>query len=387
LFKILHTADSHFQQNRLDECVANANFIREYALEHEPDIIIHAGDLFHKNTTINSPEYLAAVDFIKGLSYMAPVIIIRGNHDPDGCLSVLDKMEDVFTFDEMTTFKYNDIVHVEYPYIIEFGLIPYQKTTSLSGDTVEKARVSTTKDIKKFITKFAKTPKENDDRDHLKIIVAHISVAGAELANSERILGNEVMVSPQDLLKENINAVMLGHIHRNDQDILEGTPVAYSGSHYRTRFDETMEPGFCFWSFDMEDYKWIGAKKEFVNTPARDMVKWELTTEETMEYMSTGEFPFELLPNADMKVVFSVPEGMSSNLDRDKFKEGFEFEKYNSTIKVSTIVEPKASVRSADIAKMKTKTDIFTEWAGVSKVKLTKTVKEKFNELVEQFDD
>ena len=383
MFKILHTADSHFQANRLDECVANANFITEYALEHEPDVIIHAGDLFHKNTTINSSEYLAAVDFIKNLSYIAPVIIIRGNHDPDGCLAVLDKIENIFTFDDMATFKYNDITRVEYPYIIEFGLIPYQKTTSLSGDTVERANVSSAKKLKKFISDFAK----NKDDGGLKLIVAHISVAGAELANSERILGNEVMLSPNDLLRENINGALLGHIHRNDQDILQGTPVAYSGSHYRTRFDEEMEPGFCFWSFDMKDSKWSLAKKEFIKTPARDMVKWELTTEETKEYMATGEFPFELLPNADMKVVFSVPEGMSSKLDKEKFKEGFDFEKYNSTVKISTIVEPRASVRSENIAKMKTKTDIFTEWAGVSKIKLTKTVKEKFNELVEQFDD
>lgn len=381
MFKILHTADSHFQQNRLDECVANAGFISEYAIEHEPDLIIHAGDLFHKNTVINSKEYLAAIDFITNMSYIAPVIIIRGNHDPEGCLGVLGKMENVFTFDDLSILEYNDIV--EYPYSIELCLIPYQKTTSLSGDTVNKAHVSIAKELKKYISKFAK----NKIDSQLKLVVAHVSIAGAELANSERMLGNEVMLSPNDFLKDGVHGVMLGHIHRNDQDILDGAPMAYSGSHYRTRFDEIMEPGFCFWSFDMEDGEWFLADKKFVRTPARDMVKWELTTEETKEYMSTGEFPFELLPNTDMKVIFSVPEGMVSKLDKEKFKEVLDLKKHNSTVKVSTIVEPTGSVRSVNIAKMKTKTDIFQEWADVSKIKMTKTVKEKFSELIEQFDD
>jgi len=379
VFKILHTADSHFQQNRLDECVSNADFIVEYALEHNPDVIVHAGDLFHKNTQINSKEYLAAIDFISNLSYIAPVIIIRGNHDPEDSLKVFNKMHGVYSFGDLDTVTYNEMRDVEYPAVVEFGLIPYQKTTSMEGDTVGDAHLNSSKDLKKFISNFAK--KKSD----LKIIVAHISVAGAELANSERILGNEVMLSPDDFTIEGINAAMLGHIHRNDQDILKGKPVAYSGAHYRTRFDEEMQPGFCFWTFDGEKFETVN--REFIKTPARDMVKFELSIEETREYMSSGKFPFELLPNADMKVIFSVPEGMASKLDKEKFKKDMDLKLSNSTIKVSTIVEPKSSVRSEKIAKMQTKSEIFEEWANVSKVKLTKSIKEKFNELVESFDD
>ena len=119
MFNILHTADSHFQSNRLDECVFNASYIVDYANKNNPDLIVHSGDLFHKNTMINSREYLSAVDFIADLSSVAPVILVRGNHDPDGSFNVFKKMPDIYAYDDFGTIEYADMDGVEYPYGIQ----------------------------------------------------------------------------------------------------------------------------------------------------------------------------------------------------------------------------------------------------------------------------
>jgi len=376
VFKILHTADSHFQSNRLDECVFNASYIVDYANKNNPDLIVHSGDLFHKNTMINSREYLSAVDFIADLSSVAPVILVRGNHDPDGSFNVFKKMPDIYAYDDFGTIEYADMDGVEYPYGIQINIVPYQRTTA-SESTVSKAHVAVAERMKQFLSTAI-----NKDRT-LRIVVAHVSVVGAMLANSERVLGNEVMLGINDF--DGFDGALLGHIHKSDQDIFKGKPVAYSGSHYRTRFDEIMEPGFRFWTFDVDkSNKWYLLENKFVPTPARDMVQFDLDIEETKEYIGTGKFPYEINPNTDVKVVFSVPEGMGSKLKKDAFYGDIDLKKINSTVKTVTIIEPKTGVRSAKIAKLKTKTEIFQEWADVSKIKMTKTVKDKLGELIER---
>ena len=178
MFKILHTADSHFKRDRLDECIFNSMYIVDYATQTTPDLIVHAGDLLDRNTVVNSEEYLAAVDFIEDLSAIAPVLLVRGNHDPEGSFKVFNKFPNVYAFEKLDIFSFNQIDNIEYPYPVKVAVIPYQKTTSVSGETVSKAHVSVADQLKEHLINFDKEKNEKG----LKLVVAHVSVSGAELA-------------------------------------------------------------------------------------------------------------------------------------------------------------------------------------------------------------
>jgi len=379
MFKVLHTADSHFSSKRLDECVYNANHICEMAEKYQPNLIVHSGDLFHKNTLINSREYLAAVEFITSLSFQAPVLIIRGNHDPEDSFYPFKFMSGVTVVDKIDTVEYDRMDEApEYPFPVKIFCLPYQKLLSTKGETVDEAKLEQANYLRSQINEF--TAREHGNA--LLLCVGHISIAGVELANSERILGGEVMLNKEDFV--GFHGSLLGHIHKSEQDILEGTSVAYSGSHYRTRFDEVAKPGFRIWEFELKNDKWKLNNNKLLLTPARDMIQFDLDIEETKAYITSGKFPYEFEENADYKVIFRVPEGLAHKLNKDNL---IEEDLVNYSLKVSTIVEPKSEVKSKKIANLKTKEEIFEEWAEVSKIKIHESLKEKFGEIVEECGD
>ncbi len=82
MYKIAHLGDTH---------IRNLKFHREYRLifkdlykelkKHNPDYIVHCGDIAHTKTQL-SPEYFQlASEFLSELSKIAPLVVILGNHD------------------------------------------------------------------------------------------------------------------------------------------------------------------------------------------------------------------------------------------------------------------------------------------------------------------
>lgn len=360
--KIVHIADSHFQKKRLDECVRCFNYIIGYVSELKPDYIFHAGDLFEKNVLINSPEYHAAIEAMISLANIAPVFMVRGNHDPVGALEIFQELDTEFGI------YYSDRIE-DVPFD-DFNLliIPYQIPSTLgSGDSIGEIHVTGAESIRSRIIEFAS---KKDDKP--KFILTHISVRDSRFANSERIQEGEIMLSVGDLDILELNGVFLGHIHNSQQDIFDNTRIRYAGAHYRTRFDEVMEPGFYVWEFK-EGQPII----KFVNTPARDMIQINLSEEETKKLIA-GE-SLDIPENADVKLVLEVPQGMNKIIDTSKIaKLSPENTELNIAIKVNPVVE----VRSEKMAKCANDTEKLEEWGRVSEVVISSNIKKKFDEIL-----
>ncbi len=368
--KIIHVADSHFKADRLEENVRCFTYIIDQARKIKPDLIVHAGDLFDKNTLMNSSEYRAAVDCMDLLASIAPVIMVRGNHDPVDSMSIFDKINSthpIICSEEISVRKVNDI---------NFLLIPYINPSLIgSGDKIGDIHITGASSIKEHIEKFADEMPTNK----INIIVAHISVYGAEFANSEKIQEGEVLLGVDDFNHPNISGAMLGHIHKSTQSIFEGTRVRYSGAHYRTRFGELSEPGFFVWDFkDIHNPK-IG----FMPVPARDMHRIEFDEDETRKIIRTGKIPIPVPSDSDVKFVFNVPEGMSSLLKVGSFYSDFP---ESSTVKIEPRVIPKQVIRSENMGKAITDMDKFREWCLVTEIKPGKSLLGKYNEIVNQGD-
>jgi DNA repair exonuclease SbcCD nuclease subunit len=340
----------------------------EYAKEHKPDLIIHAGDLFEKNILINSPEFRSAVDCMIALANVAPVFMCRGNHDPDKSLEIFQKLKTKHTI------RYSDKVEILPEKKARILSIPYIKPSLIgSGERIGDINISGAESLRNYIDDFIESDK---DPNTFNFVVGHFTVIGAELANSERILEGEIMLSVEDLDKDALDGVFLGHIHKADQDMFEGTNIRYSGAHYRTRFDEMGEPGFRFWKFDDKGNVDI----KFVETPARDMMQFEFDEDETKKIIKSGKLPVDILEDSDVKVVFNVPEGMRSSLDLDKLKE---LCPDSSTLKTAIRTIPKVSVRSAEMSKAKSDIEKLEEWARVTGTKITDGIRKKMNIILE----
>lgn len=358
--KILHVADSHFQKKRLDECERCFDYIVEYAEKEKPDWIFHAGDLFEKNVLINSPEYLSAIESMMSLADIAPVIMVRGNHDPFYALNVFEKLDTKFPI------TYYDTMAIQKNSDFNLLLIPYMNPSAIAReDSIGDIHKSGADLIKSRINEFEK--EHNPDKPAL--VLAHISILDSRFANSERIQEGEVMLSVDDLNLDWIDGVMLGHIHNSQQDIFEKTRIRYAGAHYRTRFDEILEPGFFMWTFDGK----IGI--DFVETPARDMIQIKLDEAQTKKLIA-GE-KLDVPPDSDVKIILEVPQGMTKMIDINNLNY-----ETNSNVEVALRVNPITEVRSREIGKAVTDAGKLEEWAKVSDVEITSSIKKKLDEII-----
>lgn len=359
--KIAHVADSHFQKKRLDECVRCFDYIINYLKEEKPDYIFHAGDLFEKNVFINSPEYYAAVAAMTALANIAPVFMVRGNHDPVRALEIFEKIRALFPI------NYCDKIDIVGTDNFELLTIPYQIPSTVgSGDSIGEIHITGADSIRSNIQNFAKS-----NIDLPLFILAHISILDSRFANSERIQEGEIMLSVDDLNISELSGVFLGHIHNSQQDIFKDTRIRYAGAHYRTRFDEVTEPGFYMWEF-----KNGKPDIEFVNIPARSMIQINLSESETKELIAKNKFDF---PEGDVKIVLEVPQGMNKIVDKERImKLVSEGTNLDIAIKVNPVVE----VRSEKMAKCTNDKEKLIEWGRVSEVNITSNIKKKFDEII-----
>lgn len=367
MIKALHTADNHLQKKRIDEAVRNFRFIVDRA--KDVDVVFIAGDLFDRNTTINSREYNEAVGIIHDLSNIAPVYIVRGNHDPENSLDVFSKIGN-----ENNIHVYNDVfmgdIEDRNGNKLFLLALPYLNPGSFgSQETIKDVYNTATDYINSRIAEFIayKT-------SYPKVIMAHLSVFGAELANSEQILSGEVMLSVDVLNHPDIDAVMLGHIHRNKQSIFNGTRIRYAGAHYRTRFDELATPGFCMWEIEKGN-----TRVATENTPARDMCKIVLNEEQTNSYIATGKLPFDIPADSDVSIVAEVSEGFSHLIDKSK-TDALNGQN-GSDVKFSTRVVPKVDSNVVEIHTKSTLAEKFIAWGNANNFPVPDTMVIKLNNI------
>ena len=381
--KILHLADSHFQAKRLDECLKNFKFIIDYGKENKPDLIFHAGDLFDKNTLINSSDFRAAIWSIEQLANIAPIIIVRGNHDPKNALDILGKIKaknPIKVFEEIDTFiiQSDFLLSTKLSCDINLLLIPYIPPSIIgSGETIGSIHITGADSLRKKIKEFINSCKS----EKLNFIISHISVLDAELANSEKIQEGEILLNIKDLDLKEINGVFLGHIHKNNQQIFNETRIRYAGSHYRITYAERGQPGFYWWEFkqDYESQQWDEPEIKFISTPARNMYVFEIDEKETRKFIKTGKLSFDIPENSDIKIVFEVPEGMSTMIDNNSIKSP-----NDSKIDICKRVKPKNIVRSESISKILSESDRVVEWGRLTGNKITESIKKKVDKIVNE---
>lgn len=325
--RVLHFADSHFSSKRLDECVRNFEYMVDYAIKNDVELAVCAGDLFDKNTMINSKEYLEAVRLISKLSEYMPVYIVRGNHDPEGALDVFKELQgskyNIFVFDEID----NDLMISKNNWMLDTLFLPYInpfKFAVNSGSIKEiydDASMYYRSKIKEFVNKESVYP---------KVVVGHFTVQGVIFGNSEKIISNEVMLNIDDF--KGVDAVMLGHIHNNHQDLFDGKNICYSNSHYRINFGEKGDPGFVIWYIADKDH----IKYEFIETPAREMYELYMSNEDVREFIENGIFDLDIIENSDIKLHIEIEDVLSNLFDKQALLAKFP-DNCNVTISLKTI--------------------------------------------------
>lgn len=231
--KIAHISDSHFdERDRLEETLdLHLDFCQQID-DRNVDLVIHTGDLYERKSTPAEREAVAS--FLIRAAGLAPVLIIRGNHDQPGDIDYLSRLRgdnQIWTAEEFKMGYMGPIFVVCMPWIDRSRWNTNDVSTVLSA---------------------ARSHCHNHKEPSL--LAAHVQVGGATISNGQTLIGSTHEIPAADLLDVGADYIALGHIHKHQTWTSdEQVRMAYAGSPRRCNFGEPEDKGWVL--VEIEDGK------------------------------------------------------------------------------------------------------------------------------------
>ncbi|MBI3763796.1 MAG: exonuclease SbcCD subunit D, partial [Chloroflexi bacterium] len=305
--RLLHFADLHIgmeNYGRLDPDTGTSSRVRDfldrldevidYALDHDVDLVVFAGDAF-KTRDPDPTQQREFARRIKRLADVAPTLLLVGNHDLPGMAAKATSV-DIFRALDVA----NVIVgHKPECRVVEtkrgpvcLAWMPYPMRNRLlaqdehRGKSVEELDLA----LRDTVTNIVRSLAAEADRQAMpRVLAGHFSVSEAKFGSERSVmLGRDVAILKSEIASPVWDYVALGHIHKY-QNLSEAdggpggsgageltpTPphprspaIVYSGSLERIDFGEEREPkGFCWVELERGNTRY-----QFVEVHARRFI-------------------------------------------------------------------------------------------------------------------
>lgn len=284
--KIAHISDSHFDERRRLEDTLSAHMcaVKQMA-EAGVDLILHTGDLAERKTS--PKERLAICEFLQAACEVAPVVIIKGNHDAQ---------LDLLIWHELSEGRAWPITVLEQPVGHagpESAVLPTpcQQLALLALPWMDKSHYQARLDVavdaasakdaaqqaaELLLMGLQATTAEAKAKGMEVILAGHLNVLGASVASGQVPQGTTVDLTPQQLQAVGADYVALGHIHKAQA----WAGVTYAGSPVRQDFGEPEEKGWVLVEILAD-----ATVCSFKEIPGPEMVKEELDLTEEHEHL------------------------------------------------------------------------------------------------------
>ena len=265
--RVLHFADIHIGMEnfgRIDpatgvnqrvlDFIIRLEEIVNYALEHEADLVIFAGDAFKTRDPNTTYQREFARQIMRLSRANVPTVLLVGNHD----MPLMDKRAssvDIFaTLDVPNIYvgRKEQLLKIETKRgLVQVGTAPWPQRSRLMaldehrGLNIEQLDQALEQQVTAELQRLA----SDVDMAYPALLTGHFSVSGATFG-SERLvmIGRDSIIKLSELTQSAWDYVALGHIHKH-QDVNTGNypAVVYSGSLERIDFGEEQEDkGFCW---------------------------------------------------------------------------------------------------------------------------------------------
>lgn len=275
MLRFIHIADIHADKDPIKQAKLQASFdeLLDYcnsSIRKVGDVqaVIISGDVWESRQSFDSRSGVTMVhDFLRKLSKLVNFIfIVKGNnaHDEPGSIQLLHKLEpNIYAYEkpavlavlkDYTTSSAEGVmdllredmfaahggsVYVEYI----FSLVPYPTKGMITG--VDSIDNNNAEFLQAFENVFELIGDITKPFNCPKILGFHGNIVGSRLSSGQSLLGQDIIVSPQTLMKAGCDYYALGHIHmRQFFDDKTLCPMGYSGSLYNKNWGETDPKSF-----------------------------------------------------------------------------------------------------------------------------------------------
>jgi DNA repair exonuclease SbcCD nuclease subunit len=196
------------------------------------------------------------------------------------------------------------------------------------------------------------------------IFVGHCNVSGALLSSGQTLLGQDIMISKNDLLLARADYYALGHIHKAQGF---GKNMWYSGSTYHCNFGEVEAKGFNLVTFDDNTV----VKSEQVTVDVIQIPSRPLSLHDC-EYKNDPVLRDKIVDvdgactycdwiDAELRIRVHLTKEQSALVTDDEVKAAYP----NAfSYQIERIIIPEERIRSSEIVKAKTLPEKVLEWGN-----------------------
>lgn len=244
-------ADSHFsERSRFEECVRVHDFIADEIRAREVDLVVHTGDVYDAKST--PEERRAVARWVARCADVAPVLIVRGNHDAVGDLPLLERLRtrhQVIVEERAGTHTF-DTPHGR----IVVGALAWPQTARIAHElghvSLEASGLAAGEALRAVVRGIGARMAECSE-GVVRLFATHAMVRGSMTSTGQPLVGCDLEVSLDDLALANAHAIALGHIHKPQSWVVpDDCHTIYPGSPRRTSFGEVEAKGFVVLDFD-----------------------------------------------------------------------------------------------------------------------------------------
>jgi len=335
--RVVHFADLHVgmeNYGRLDPATGTSSRTRDfldrldevvdYALDHQADLAIFAGDAFKTR----DPEPTQQREFarrIKRIADKVPTLLVVGNHDLPGTVSKATSLDIYHVLDipnVIVGYKPDSQLVQTAHGPVYLAWMPYPSRNRLLVDEEHKGKSlpELEQALRDVVTEYLRDFSEQAAQQEApRIFAGHFTVSGAAFGSERTVmLGSDVAVLKSAAADPAWDYVALGHIHKH-QNLTQGEsgapPVVYAGSLERIDFGEENEPkGFCFAEISRGATEW-----RFVPVRARPFhtIRVDVQTEAqpTPAVLAAIALRAADLPDAVVRIVVSLTSQQTALLD------------------------------------------------------------------------
>lgn len=253
-------SDSHFDHaSRFEECVRLHDWIAADLERRHPDLICHAGDVFERKST--PEERLAVARWLRRLADIAPVLIVRGNHDVLGDLPIFARLRGrhpVHVEEAASVHVLNGIAVAALAWPRKSEILARLPATS-----VEASEQTAAEALRAVLRGLGDQLAQHEGP---RLLLAHAMVRASRTSTGQPLVGADFEVGLEDLALVRADAYLLGHIHLGQDWLIthrlspsascdggtnaDGAPVIYPGSPRRTAYGEIESKGYVFLGVD-----------------------------------------------------------------------------------------------------------------------------------------
>jgi len=333
--KIISTSDWHLCGGMDEDISKSLVQIEDKATQVMPNLIVIAGDIYHRASDPGGRN--PAAEHIQRLADIAPVLIVRGNHDAPGDLQILSRLQaknKIWVHEEPSTLVFKESAD----HIVAVHTMPWFTKSRWLATHPSESKEASDRSVGDLALQYIQTVILNTPGIDAHILVGHLLINGARAQNHQPLIGQGVTLGQYDLPEAGLFAAILGHIHLKQE--FTSPRFFYNGSIAALNYGETPDKYFSILDTRTGDVEWIK-----LNTIGR----WQIDIDWAQGIPKDLDPDHLWIPNSRLRINLKIADG--ENVEYTKHLIGEYFEAFKPLeLDIRPQLVPKTELRSLAIA-------------------------------------